>query len=137
MSAGRGGTGKPDYDQALKRLLVRGHDGFLALIAAGLTWQGELSPELPGVARQADLAWKAARPDGTLEIVHIELQVKPDEDIGERVADYGLRLYRREHIPVRSIVVFLKPAKTLPQSPFGWDIMGEARARYAFDIVRL
>ncbi|HLJ81215.1 MAG TPA: hypothetical protein VKT52_07015, partial [Ktedonobacterales bacterium] len=80
MGAGRGGLEKPDYDQALKRLLVRAHDGFLALIAPGLTWQGELSPELPAVARQADLAWKAAQPDGTPVIAHIELQVKPEAD---------------------------------------------------------
>ncbi|MGH2514204.1 MAG: hypothetical protein ACRDHP_00970 [Ktedonobacterales bacterium] len=137
MGAGRGGAGKPNYDQALKRLLVRGHDGFLALIAPGLTWLGELSPELPATARQADLAWKAAGPDGMLQLVHIELQVKPEADIGERLAEYGLRLYRREHLAVRSVVVFLKPAQTLPQSPFGWDIMGQARERYVFDVVRL
>jgi hypothetical protein len=46
---------RPDYGQALKRLLLRASDGFLALIAPGLTWRGELSPELPAVARRANL----------------------------------------------------------------------------------
>src|SRR5439155_24986578 len=49
---------RPDVDQTLKRLLLRAHDGFLALVAPGLIWRGELSPELPAVARRADLVWE-------------------------------------------------------------------------------
>src|SRR5690242_243674 len=109
---------KPNYDQALKRLLLRAHDGFLALVAPELTWRGELSPELPAVARQADLVWQVADATGALGILHVELQTKPEDDIGERIAEYALRLWRRNHLPVVSVVVYLRPAAQLPQSPF-------------------
>ena len=58
MQSERSRRPRPDYDQALKRLLTRAHDGFLALIAPGLAWRGERSPELPASARQADLVWE-------------------------------------------------------------------------------
>jgi hypothetical protein len=62
---------KPDYDQALKRLVLRGHDSFLALITLDLTWRGELSPVLPAIARQADVVWEAGRSDGERGILHV------------------------------------------------------------------
>ena len=37
----------PDYYSALKRLLLRAHDSILDLVAPGVTWHGEVSPELP------------------------------------------------------------------------------------------
>jgi flagellar biosynthesis/type III secretory pathway protein FliH len=128
---------RPDYDQTLKRLLSRARDGFLALVAPGLTWRAELSPELPAVARQADLVWEVEGRDRQRGLLHIELQTKPNADIGERVAEYGLRLWRREHRPVRSLVIFLRPAETVPQSPFVLDWMGEEYLRYAFGVIRM
>lgn len=128
---------RPDYDQTLKRLLTRAHDGFLALVAPGLSWRGEVSPELPAVARRADLIWDVAGPDGQRGLLHIELQTRQDADIGERMAEYGLRLWRREHRPVRSLVIFLRPAETVPQSPFVLEWMGEEYLRYAFGVIRL
>jgi hypothetical protein len=55
---------KGDYDQALKRLLTRAHDGFLALIAPDMIWRGERATELPAVARRADLVWETESQDG-------------------------------------------------------------------------
>ncbi len=41
-------------DQALKRLLERGHDGFLALVAPSVRWVADIPAELPVTARLAD-----------------------------------------------------------------------------------
>lgn len=38
------GADRPDYDQTLKRLLTRSHDGVLALLLPGARWLGERSP---------------------------------------------------------------------------------------------
>lgn len=127
---------KPNYDQALKRLLSRAHDAFLDLIAPGLTWQGERSPELPAVARYADLVWEVAAGDDWRGVLHIELQTDSDERIGERVAEYGIRLWLRDHLPVRSVVVFLRPTQP-PASSFVVEWRGAESLRYAFDVVRL
>ncbi|MGH2516796.1 MAG: Rpn family recombination-promoting nuclease/putative transposase [Ktedonobacterales bacterium] len=129
---------KPNYDQPLKRLLLRAHDGFLALIAPDLTWRGELSPELPATARQADLVWDVEMPDGQRGTLHVELQTKPDAAIGLRMAGYTIRLLERdEERPVRSVVVFLRPFNSLPTSPY---IMRWGAKPYLiadFDVVRL
>lgn len=71
MSTGPSTSQRPDYDQTIKRLLLRAHDGFLALVAPGLTWRAERSPELPAVARHADLVWEVAQPHGWRGILHI------------------------------------------------------------------
>ena len=128
---------KPDYDQAIKRLLSQAHDGFLALVAPDLTWRGERSPEMPAVARHADLVWEVARRGGQRGILHIELQTKVEADIGERLAEYAVRLWRRDHLPVRSLVVFLREAANVPASPFRIPWGKQESLRYTFDIVRL
>lgn len=129
---------QPKYDQLLKRLLSRSHDEFLELIAPGLTWLGGHSPEVPAVARYADLVWEVERPDGRRGLLHIELQLKVEDDIGERLAEYAIRLWRRDHLPVRSLVIYLRHASAVPTSPFviPWEEQDES-LRYSYGVVRL
>lgn len=128
---------KPDYDQTLKRLLARAHDGFLALVAPDLIWRGELSPEVPAVARQADLVWEVEQRDGSRGALHVELQTRAAADIGERLAEYAIRLWRRDHLPVRSLVVYLRPTERVPVPPFVMAWAGHESLRYTFDVLRL
>jgi len=131
-------TPQPDYDQTLKRLLTRAHDAFLTLVAPGMRWIGEVSPELPAIARQADIVWEVEDADGQRWLLHIELQTKPDADMGERLAEYAIRLWRRDHRPLRSLVVFLRQARTVPESPFViYDHLGRESLRYNYDVLRL
>lgn len=129
----------PSYDQALKELLLAAHDAFLALIAPGVIWIGTLSEELPAGTRRADLVWLVEDEQGRRVIIHIELQVKletdKDKDIRERMAEYALRLYRRDHLPVYSIVIFLKPVTT-PEPFLAWTWNGKG-LHFDFEIVRL
>lgn len=48
-----------------------------------------------------------------------------------------MRLWRRNHLPVVSVVVYLRPAAQLPQSPFVIAWRGQERARFAYDTIRL
>jgi len=128
---------RPDYDQALKAMLARAPDGFHALVAPAMRWRGELSPVLPAASRQADLVWDVEAAGGERGILHIELQTKVEEDIGKRLAEYSLRLYDREARPVYSVVVFLRPATKIPQSPFVIRYQGQERLRFVFDVIRL
>lgn len=141
MGSSEAQSSRPDYDQPLKRLLARAPQGFLDLIAPGLTWESELSSELPAAARRADIVWKVARDDGRVGILHVELQTKVETDIAMRVAEYGTRIWLREKLSVRSIVVFLRRAQTLPQPPLvvHWmdDEHEEESFRYSFRVVRL
>jgi hypothetical protein len=70
---------KPDYDQSLMFSLIADPDGFLDIFVPGLKHQETLSSELPEIPRQADEAWKVELPDGTIGLLHIELQTDPDQ----------------------------------------------------------
>ena len=129
---------RPNYDQPLKRLLLRAHDGLLARIAPDLKWRGELSPELPATVRQADLVWDVELPDGQRGTLHVELQTKPDPKIGLRIAGYMIRLLERdENRPVRSVVVFLRPSDALPTSPYEMRWGAEAQLIARFGVIRI
>ncbi len=145
----------PEYDLALKSLLEAAHDGFLALIAPGASFLQSLPTELPASARVADLVWEVICPawdaaeqatpaSERMGLLHIELQTSPDRDIGERVAEYGLHLARRERIArgaqqiqVRSIVVLLRPTAAIPISPYVISWGSQQSYVCNFDIIRL
>ena len=131
-------TERPDYDQALKRLLTQAHDGVVALLLPQARWLGEVSPELHASKRQADLVWQVALPGGEVVLLHIELQTHPDPTMGERIADYALRLWREHRRPVHSVVVYLRETRTpLPDTfvlPGGG---GSETLRVRFQVVRL
>jgi len=127
----------PIYDQTLKRLLTQAHDAVLRLIAPTMHWRAERSPELPASNRQADLVWEVEGSDGRRGLLHIELQVKVEANIRERLLEYSVRLMRRDHLPVHSVVVFLRKARRTPASPLIVDWNGQEVLRYSFDVVRL
>lgn len=140
------GRAQSRYDQLLKWMLTQAHDDFLALVAPDLTWRGERSPEVPAVPRYADLVWEVERPGSgprsRLGLLHIELQLKVEAEIGERLAEYAIRLWRRDHLPVRSLVVYLRKSASVPTSPFeipgyGSDQQQQVALAYHYGIVRL
>ncbi len=112
---------KPDYDQPLKFSLISDPSGFLSIFAPELKHLETLSSELPEIPRQADEAWQVELPDGTSGLLHIELQTDPDQDMGLRLAEHAIRLWRHHRMPIHSLAIWLRPAKTLPLSPFGWN----------------
>jgi len=106
-------TDRPDYDQTLKLLLAQAPEGFVALVAPDLTWRAQLPTDLPAVARQADVVMEVEDNSGRRGLLHVELQTKVEPDLGERLAEYGIRLWRRDHVPVRSVVVCFAPGTTV------------------------
>jgi len=100
-------------------------------------WKGERSSELPAVARRADLVWEVESPAGNRGLLHIELQTEPDDEMGERLADYMIRLWRRDHLPLRSMVIFLRPTEKLPPSPFVIPWREHPSLTCAFDVIKL
>lgn len=71
-------------------------------------------------------------------LLHVELQTRPDPLIGERLAEYGLRLSREAHLPVQSVVVYLRERGSLPESPFGIERGdGKQGLRHQYAVIRL
>ncbi|MGH2486257.1 MAG: hypothetical protein ACRDHE_09615, partial [Ktedonobacterales bacterium] len=129
------GARHPTYAQTLKRMLSRAPTELVALYDPDLTVTAELPGELPASQRQADIVWEVARRDGSTGVLHIELQANPDVNMGERLAEYGLRLWLRERKPIRSLVILLRPSAVIPPSPFVilWG-QGES-LRYTFETI--
>ena len=129
---------KPRYDHLLKWSLNQAHDDFLAIIMPGLIWRRERSPEVPDIERMADLVWEVERPNGKPGLLHMELQIKLEDDIGERIAEYAIRLWRRDHLPVKSLLILLRKTSKAPTNPFviQWD-EHEETLRSSFTTIRL
>lgn len=128
---------KRSYDQELKRLLSRAPNAFLALAFPNVMWQSSVESFLPAEPRTADLVWRVVEPNGTITIVHIELQTKVEANISRRVAEYAFRLHLRDDTPVRSLVVFLRPARTIPEARYGWSALGTPTLTFTYDQLRL
>lgn len=130
---------RADYDQPLKRLLTKAHDGLLDLLGQAYTWSEEFPTELFAGRRQTDLVWKVIDAAGQFVLLHIELQTHPDPAMNGRIAEYALLLYLRngELIPTHSIVIYLQPAANLPTSPFEMIRDGKQVMRYDYDVVKL
>jgi hypothetical protein len=126
----------PHYDLAMKRILTRARRGFLPLILPGAQWIAELATDLPATPRIVDLLWEIEYLQERL-IIHVELQTRADEDIGLRIADYAIQIYRRYRLPVISTVIYLRPDAGIIESPF---IIGTATRQQLichYDIIRL
>jgi predicted transposase YdaD len=66
------------------------------------------------------------------------LQTRPDPLIGERVAEYGLRLWRHLRLPVYSVVIYLREGGGIPASPFVLERGdGEEGLQYRYGVIRL
>jgi hypothetical protein len=127
-----------DFDQAIKHMLLVANQAIFDL--AGLSeivWESELDSELASPRRQADLVWRILY-HLLPAIAHIEVQIEPEDDMALRIAEYGTRIYFREHLPVLSIVLYLKPTGNLPRSPFVVTLPnGDHSFSYSFIVIPL
>ncbi len=128
---------QPDYDQPLKAIFEADPDGVLELLAQPVKWVKSRSPELPSRMRRADLVWEVERPGRQHGLLHIELQTQVEEHLDERVTEYSLRLWLRDKLPVRSMVIFFRPGGALPVSPFNWSWDAQGGYGYPFEMIRL
>jgi hypothetical protein len=92
---------------------------------------------MPGSNRQADIVWHVKQPNGEPGVLHIEAQSTRDDEMGQRVADYALRLHLQHELSVHSIVMYLRPDGPPPASVFGWNWNDRPSFRYEYEIIRL
>ncbi len=127
-----------NFDQAVKEALLAGREGLLQLLGLiNVVWLHELNTDVVAPQRMADIAW-LVREAGRLIIIHIEIQIAPDNDMAFRIAEYGTRIHFREKYPVRSFVLYLKPTAILPVSPYAtaWA-EGRQNFHWDFEVIKL
>jgi len=115
-------TKKPprNFDQPIKAALLAASAGLFQLLGLpNARFVRELNPEVVTPRRTADIAWLVAI-GAQMIIIHLEIQIVAKADMAWRIAEYHTRLHFREHYPVRSFVLYLKPVAddSLPISPY-------------------
>ncbi len=131
------------YDHTLKWMLEAEPQGFFAWLMAAIGRQGfvlkdiKASTELAPAARVVDLVWRIQTPRGAEALLHIELQLDPDDMMGQRMLAYGMRLCERDHLPVVSVVIWLKRVTNPPTPPFIVYLDNEEWFRYPYSAIRL
>jgi hypothetical protein len=131
------------YDHTLKWIAEQEPGGFFEWLMEVLGREGfvlkerQISKELAPAPRQVDLVWRILTPRGAEALLHIELQLEPDEEMGQRMLEYGMRLYERDHLPILSVVIFLQRTSTLPIPPYVIELDGEELFRYRYFVIRL
>jgi predicted transposase YdaD len=133
---------RPTYDNILKQLASQAPEGFFAWLAHTLRMEPaiienrDLPSELPTAPRYADVVW-LIRIEAEHAILHIELQLEFDETMSERLLGYQARLIERYHLPVISIVIWLKKTRDIPTSPAIWSWRGQEANRCVFQTIKL
>lgn len=131
------------YDHTLKWMAEQEPQGFFEWLMAALGREGfvlkerKVSTELAPVARTVDLAWRILTPKGANALLHIEWQLDSDHLMGQRMMQYGMRLYERDHLPVVSVVIWLKQVSNPTTPPFIVQVDDEEWFRYPYSVIRL
>lgn len=131
------------YDHTLKWIAEEEPQGFFEWLMEVLGREGftlkevNVSKELAPAPRYIDLVWRILTPKGTDALLHIELQLEPDDKMDRRMMEYGTRLYERDGIPVLAVVILLKRTSRIPIPPFVIDLDGEELFRYRYFVIRL
>lgn len=132
----------PKYDNILKIIASQAPDAFFAWlamvlgIATATIEDSALPTELPTAPRYVDIVW-LIRAGVERAILHIELQLEPDEMMRERLIGYQARLIEHYHLPVISVVIWLKKTADIPASPAIWSWRGQEINRCVFHSIKL
>ena len=106
------------WDDTLKKVVGVNPEDFVHWLFRDAIYEGEVDRELPLRTIHADYLLAMVL-NGTRCLLHIEFQRKPDPDMAERLLEYNVQATRndKEHRPVYSCVIYLKPHENTPTSP--------------------
>ncbi|GAC1388854.1 MAG: hypothetical protein NVSMB38_00690 [Ktedonobacteraceae bacterium] len=106
------------WDDTLKKIIGISTEDFVHWLFREAIYEGEVDRELPLRTIHADYLL-AIKLNGIRCLLHIEFQRTPDPDMAERLLEYNVQATRndKEHRPVSSYVIYLKPHENMPTSP--------------------
>src|SRR5690242_15515056 len=98
-----------------------------------LRFVGQLNTEFQSAETRADGLLLLEYGPGKPFMVHIEFQSSKDDDMGERMLDYGQRA-RQKHgpLPIASCVIYLRKGGKIQEPPHCWPFF-EGPPNLAFD----
>jgi predicted transposase YdaD len=140
--------GHQPFDKTLKRMADEEPIGLLEWLTSvlGVVEQIELVAPRPkdliDSVREVDVVWRVRLKEGTEFLLHLEFQLQLDEKrapIGERMAGYAMRLYEREHLPITSVVIYLRRLSQTPAPGFTIPsgLGGPATLQGTYQVIKL
>jgi len=121
----------------MKRLIRANPQHFVSWILKGAQFRDALSIELKNWTRETDFLLDVIL-DGLLMLLHIEFQSTDDTDMAQRLLEYNILATREHGRKVLSCVIYLRPDKTIVETPLIWALPnGQDVLRFHFVVIKL
>jgi predicted transposase YdaD len=129
-------TTKP-WDDSMKWLVRQNPQSLVSFLLPDAVFTGEVDRELQAPAVTSDTLYKVTWQEKQV-ILHVEFQLKRDDDMGRRVWHYNALAYIHTKLPVHSVVIYLQEDKRPVESPFVVRLPdGRPTQRLDFETIKL
>ncbi len=127
-----------EWDGKMKRLVSVAQEDFVSWLVEGARFEGELSANFATRDRDGDNLWQISI-EGKPSLLNLELQLKPDENMGRRMWEYNVDADIKYEQPVKSVVVYLKkPGHPKAAPPYQVKLPnGEVIHTFSFTVIEL
>jgi len=127
-----------EWDGKMKRLVGVAREDFVSWLVEGARFEGELSANFATRDRDGDNLWQLSI-EQEPNLLHLEFQLKPDENMGRRMWEYNVDAAIKYEQPVKSVVVYLKkPSHPKAAPPYQLKLSnGEVIHTFSFTVIEL
>ncbi|GHO94289.1 hypothetical protein KSF_043370 [Reticulibacter mediterranei] len=105
------------YDNGMRRLMAICAQDFLDWLHPGSFFTGKMSGKFESFEIEADAMHETIFCDEQI-LAHFEFQSTTDPAMAQRLLEYIVIAFRHYKCPVISYVIYLKPCKNVPKTPF-------------------
>jgi predicted transposase YdaD len=127
-----------EWDGKMKHLVGVAREDFVSWLVEGAHFEGELSANFATRDRDGDNLWQVSI-EQEPSLLHLEFQLKPDENMGRRMWEYNVDAAIKYEQPVESVVVYLKkPGHPKAASPYQLKLPnGKVIHTFSFTVIEM
>jgi hypothetical protein len=127
-----------EWDGQMKHLVGIAREDFVSWLVEGARFDKELSANFATRKRDGDNLWQLEI-EGKPSLLHLEFQLKPDENMGRRIWEYNVDAAIKYKLPVDSAVIYLKrPGHPKAAPPYQLKLPnGKVIHTFSFTVIEL
>lgn len=114
------------WDMQLKALITENSQDFVSFVLDGAIVLEKVEGEFQTREMRSDTLFKC-RYKRRKVLVLVELQVKKEQKIGDRLLAYCFEARRKYSLPIKACVIYLKHIADAPQPPHTWDFLADSK----------